>query len=82
MALPDRSREASYGAPIYFVTVSPDGYTADAVGRSDRTAPSGEVDAFVNDFLLGVGTFLVSRLMYEVMSVWDAGPGGTGSRHA
>lgn len=56
---------------IYFATLSLDGYMADTAGNFDWAAPDGEVHAFVNDRLRGVGTFLFGRRMYETMAVWE-----------
>lgn len=57
---------------IYSAITSLDGYTADADGNFDWSAPDEEVHAYVNDSSRTVGTYLFGRRMYEVMSVWDA----------
>ena len=48
-----------------------DGYVADEDGRFDWSAPDEEVHAFVNDLERPVGTQLLGRRMYEVLSVWE-----------
>jgi dihydrofolate reductase len=59
------------GKLIYSPHASLDGYTVDATGNFDFTAPDEEVHAFINDLLDPVGTFLFGRKMYETMSVWE-----------
>ena len=59
------------GKLIYSPHASLDGYTVDATGNFDFTAPDEEVHAFINDLLQPVGTFLFGRKMYETMSVWE-----------
>jgi len=56
---------------IYSAIMSLDGYTADKDGRFDWSAPDEEIHAFVNDLERDVGTHLLGRRMYEVMSVWE-----------
>jgi dihydrofolate reductase len=56
---------------IYSAIMSLDGYTADKDGNFDWSAPDEEVHAFINDLERDVGTYLLGRRMYEVMSVWD-----------
>ena len=48
-----------------------DGYVADAGGRFDWSEPDEEVHAFVNGLERPIGTHLLGRRMYEVLSVWD-----------
>jgi dihydrofolate reductase len=48
-----------------------DGYVADADGRFEWAAPDEDVHAFVNDLERPVGTQLLGRRMYEVLSVWE-----------
>ena len=55
---------------IYSAIASLDGYTNDADGKFDWSAPDEEVHAFVNDRERGVGTYLYGRRMYEVMRYW------------
>jgi dihydrofolate reductase len=59
------------GKLIYSAHTSLDGYTVDASGNFDFTAPDEEVHAFVNDLERGIGTYLFGRKIYETMSVWD-----------
>ncbi|MFH5878955.1 dihydrofolate reductase family protein [Arthrobacter sp. NA-172] len=56
---------------IYTGIMSLDGYTADAAGRFDWSMPDEEVHGFINDLERPVGTYLLGRHMYEVMSVWE-----------
>ncbi|MDQ0768231.1 dihydrofolate reductase [Pseudarthrobacter defluvii] len=56
---------------IYSAIMSLDGYTADKNGNFSWSAPDEEVHAFVNDLERDVGTYLLGRQMYEVMSVWE-----------
>jgi dihydrofolate reductase len=56
---------------IYSAITSLDGYTADADGNFDWSAPDEEVHAFVNDLERPIGTYLYGRRMYDVMSVWE-----------
>ena len=59
---------------VYSVLASLDGYVADADGGFAWAAPDPEVHAFVNDLEREVGTHLVGRRLYEVMSAWDTMP--------
>lgn len=59
------------GILTYSAHASLDGYTVDASGSFDFTAPDEELHAFVNDRERNVGTYLFGRRMYETMSVWD-----------
>ncbi|MFB2598230.1 dihydrofolate reductase family protein [Herbiconiux sp. P17] len=56
---------------IYAGITSLDGYTEDASGRFDWSAPDEEVHAFVNDLERPIGTALYGRRMYEVMTFWQ-----------
>ena len=56
---------------IYSALASLDGYVADEDGRFGWAEPDEEVHAFVNDLSRGVGTFLLGRRMYEVLSAWE-----------
>lgn len=56
---------------IYTAIMSLDGYTADADGNFDWSAPDEEVHAFVNDLERQAGTYLLGRRMYEVMAWWE-----------
>ncbi|WP_285244882.1 dihydrofolate reductase family protein [Pseudarthrobacter sp. fls2-241-R2A-127] len=55
---------------IYSAIMSLDGYTADPDGNFNWSAPDEEIHAFINDLERDVGTYLLGRRMYEVMSVW------------
>jgi dihydrofolate reductase len=56
---------------IYSAIMSLDGYTADKDGNFNWSAPDEEVHAFINDLERDVGTYLLGRRMYQVMSVWE-----------
>ena len=58
-------------ALVYAAICSLDGYVADADGRFDWSAPSGEVHAAVNDLQRPVGTMLLGRRMYDVLVAWE-----------
>ena len=57
---------------IYSAIMSLDGYTADADGNFAWSMPDEEIHAFINDLERDVGTYLMGRRIYEVMSVWDS----------
>ena len=59
------------GRLIYMAIASLDGYVADEDGRFEWSAPDEEVHAFVNDLERPVGTQLLGRRMYEVLSAWE-----------
>jgi dihydrofolate reductase len=62
---------------IYSTISSLDGYVADEDGNFDWAAPDEEVHAFVNELERPIGTHLLGRRMYEVMTFWetvDTGP--------
>ena len=48
-----------------------DGYSADADGNFDWSAPDEELHGFINDHYAGVRTFLYGRRMYQTMQVWE-----------
>jgi dihydrofolate reductase len=56
---------------IYFINTSIDGYSADEEGDFGWGAPDAEVHQFVNDLHRGVGSFLLGRRDYEVMTAWE-----------
>ena len=56
---------------IYLTTASLDGYIADADGGFGWAEPDEEVHRFVNDLVRTVGTHLLGRRMYEVMTFWE-----------
>jgi dihydrofolate reductase len=59
---------------IYSATASLDGYINDAQGGFDFAAPDAEVHAFVNDREREIGTYLLGRRVYDVMTYWDTAP--------
>jgi len=61
---------------IYTAITSLDGYTEDASGKFDWSAPDEEVHAFVNDLERSAGTYLYGRRMYETMAGWEDEYGG------
>ena len=64
------------GRLIYSAIQSLDGYTVDAQGRFDWSAPDPEVHAAVNELLEPVGTHLYGRRMYDVLKAWETMPTG------
>ena len=56
---------------IYTALASLDGYIEDEGGKFDWAAPDEEVHAFVNDLERPVGTHLLGRRMYDVLSYWE-----------
>src|SRR4051794_1910654 len=56
---------------IYSSIMSLDGYIADEHGDFEWAAPDEEVHAFVNDLERSAGTYLLGRLMYETLAVWE-----------
>jgi dihydrofolate reductase len=56
---------------IYSMIASLDGYVADESGRFDWAEPDESVHSFINDLERSVGTYLIGRRMYEVMSWWE-----------
>jgi dihydrofolate reductase len=56
---------------VYSAIASLDGYVADESGNFDWAAPDEEVHAFVNDLERPIGTYLLGRRMYEVMTYWE-----------
>jgi dihydrofolate reductase len=59
------------GRLIYSMMQSLDGYVADAAGRFDWAEPDESVHTFANQLQRSVGTNLLGRRMYEVMSAWE-----------
>jgi dihydrofolate reductase len=59
---------------VYSATASLDGYINDAQGGFDFAAPDAEVHAFVNDREREIGTYLLGRRVYDVMTYWDTAP--------
>jgi dihydrofolate reductase len=59
---------------IFAAIASLDGYTEDAGGSFDWSAPDAEVHAFVNDLERPIGTYLYGRRMYETMVYWETAP--------
>jgi dihydrofolate reductase len=60
------------GQLIYTGIASLDGYVADRDGNFSWSEPDEEVHRFVNDLERDVGTYLLGRRMYQVMSVWES----------
>ena len=56
---------------IYSAIASLDGYVADKEGKWDWSMPDADVHALVNDLARPVGTWLLGRRMYEVLSAWE-----------
>lgn len=59
------------GKLIYSMIASLDGYVADESGHFGWAEPDPPVHAFINDLERPVGTYLLGRRMYEVMSWWE-----------
>ena len=59
----------------YTINTSLDGYVNDADGGFAWSEPSDELHQFFNDHEREVGTHLLGRRMYEVMSFWETAPG-------
>lgn len=62
------------GRLIYSVIGSLDGYMADAEGGFGWAEPGEEVFRFVTELERSVGTYLLGRKMYEMMTVWETDP--------
>jgi len=56
---------------IYSAIASLDGYVADEEGKFDWSMPDEDVHAYVNDLARPLGTWLLGRRMYEVLSAWE-----------
>lgn len=56
---------------VYSAICSLDGYVADADGGWSWAVPDEEVHAFVNNQEREIGTMLLGRRMYEVLSAWE-----------
>ena len=59
------------GRLIYSMMESLDGYVADAAGTFDWAAPDESVHTFANQLQRPIGTNLLGRRMYQVMSAWE-----------
>jgi dihydrofolate reductase len=59
------------GRLIYSMMQSLDGYVADAAGKFDWAEPDESVHTFANQLQRPIGTNLLGRRMYEVMSAWE-----------
>jgi dihydrofolate reductase len=57
---------------IYSAIASLDGYIEDEDGKFDWSAPDEEVHTFINNLERPVGTYLLGRRMYEVMTFWES----------
>jgi dihydrofolate reductase len=58
----------------YTAITSLDGYVADRSGSFGWSTPDEEVHGAVNDLERPVGTYLLGRRMYEVLSAWETMP--------
>jgi dihydrofolate reductase len=56
---------------IYMAIASLDGFVADTEGNWDWSMPDEDVHALVNDLARPLGTWLLGRRMYEVLSAWE-----------
>ena len=56
---------------IYSAIASLDGYIEDEDGKFDWAEPDEEVHTFINDLERPIGTYLLGRRMYDVMSSWE-----------
>ncbi len=56
---------------MYSAMQSLDGYIEDEDGKFDWAQPDEEVHTFVNDLEQAVGTYLLGRRVYEVLSYWE-----------
>jgi dihydrofolate reductase len=59
------------GRLVYSMFQSLDGYVADAAGEFGWAEPDESVHAFANELQRSIGTNLLGRRMYEVMSAWE-----------
>lgn len=59
---------------LYTAITSLDGYVADRAGSFSWSMPDEEVHGAVNDLERPVGTYLLGRRMYEVLSAWETMP--------
>ena len=59
---------------IYSAISSLDGYIEDRDGNFDWAMPDEEVHRFINNLERTVGTYLLGRRMYEIMTVWETDP--------
>ena len=59
------------GRLIYSAMQSLDGYVADAAGKFDWAEPDESVHTFANQLQRPIGTNLLGRHMYGVMSSWE-----------
>jgi len=65
---------------VAIMSMSLDGYVADADGNFDWAAPGDEGHRFVNELERPIGTYLYGRRMYETMVYWEAAPEGEEGR--
>jgi len=66
-----RGEGDAMGRLIYSAIQSLDGYVADAAGKFDWAEPDESVHTFANQLQRPIGTNLLGRRMYEVMSAWE-----------
>lgn len=62
------------GKLIYAINTSLDGFTEDASGAFDWSAPGEDLHRAYNDLMRGVGVQILGRRMYETMAVWETDP--------
>lgn len=62
------------GRLLYSALASADGYVADRAGGFGWAVPDAEVHAAVNDLQARVGTMLLGRRLFEVLSAWETVP--------
>ena len=56
---------------VYTAITSLDGFVADSEGSFEWSMPDAEVHGFINSLESTVGTYLLGRRMFEVMSAWE-----------
>lgn len=66
---------AGMGRLRYLAITSLDGYVNDADGGFEWAFPSDELHRVFNDLDREVGTHLMGRRLYEVMTFWETAPG-------
>jgi dihydrofolate reductase len=67
-------KERAVAKLIYSAIQSLDGYIEDEDGAFDWAEPDEDVHTFINDLERPVGTYLLGRRMYDVLSYWETVP--------